>query len=64
VQEIVKREVSRAKTLAEAGAMGGRANKAVDNINGFSSKGGTKAVYLLRRLRALFADPRLFAKVV
>jgi hypothetical protein len=38
-------------TLADAGAKGGRGKKAVDNIKGFQTKGGTSVTYLLKRLK-------------
>lgn len=60
VQRLIKAEVDQPDTPEEAGAKGGRGNKATDNISGFSH--GTSSAYALKRLKR--DAPELFRKVV
>lgn len=59
VAELIRREVGAADTPSEAGAKGGKGNKAVDSIK---SLGGTDPTYTLRRLKR--DHPELAEKVV
>jgi len=45
---LIKSQVNKGLAQAEAGSLGGRGNKAIDNIKSF---GGTAATYTLKRLK-------------
>jgi hypothetical protein len=50
VYKLLLAEIEPGATHADAGAKGGRGNKAADNIKGFKH-GGTSAIYTLKRLK-------------
>lgn len=60
VQVLIRGAVAAAATRAEAGAMGGRGNKAVGNVNSFEE--ANSATYALRRLKR--DNPELAEQVV
>jgi hypothetical protein len=59
VQKLITAEVDAQPTHADAGAKGGRGNKASDNITGFR---GTGRTHTLKRLKR--DAPALFGRIV
>ena len=61
IVELILAEMNPGATHAEAGAKGGRGNKASDNVTGFSGRGNS-AIYTLKRLKR--DRPDLFEQVI